>query len=244
MVPTVPDRSPSSTSRSILIIDDHELVGTALAMSLRAEGEDARYRPTRSADAVLEAAGRVTPGLLVLDLHLGRDRAGTPIDGLELIPTLRAGGWRVLVLSGSSDGARAGAALAAGGFAWVSKKATFPHLLLAVRDAIAGRPVMAPGQREQLIALYRGQQREQRALAAKMGRLTPREREVLAQLAEGRRARAIATLFVVSVPTVRTQVRAVLGKLEVGSQLEAVALYRSIRRPSAAGDSISDSDHS
>lgn len=223
------DRNHALDSGSVLIVDDHELVGSSLALSLRAEGEDAFYRPTRSAQAVLDTARRIQPGLLVLDLELGRDEHGTPIDGVELIRPLRAAGWRVLVLSGSSNGARAGAALVAGGFAWVSKNATFAHLLAAIRDARAGRSAMAPGQRERLIGLYRDRQRERQDVVVKLERLTPREREVLAHLAEGRRARAIATHFVVSVPTVRTQVRAVLGKLEVGSQLEAVALYRSIR---------------
>jgi DNA-binding NarL/FixJ family response regulator len=45
-------------------------------------------------------------------------------------------------------------------------------------------------------------------------------------LAQGRRAQAVAEHFVVSLATVRTQIRAVLAKLEVSSQLEAVALYR------------------
>ena len=45
-------------------------------------------------------------------------------------------------------------------------------------------------------------------------------------LAEGLRAAAIAERLVVSMPTVRTQIRSILTKLEVGSQLEAVALLR------------------
>lgn len=228
-VPTMHDRSQALSSRSILIIDDHELVGASLALNLRAEGEDACYRPTRSAQAVLDTARRAEPGLLVLDLELGRDQDGNPVDGVELIPRLRALGWRVLVLSGSAGGARAGAALAAGGVGWVSKNAPFADLLAAIREARAGRPAMAPEQRDRLIETYRRFRRERQDVVVKLGRLTPREREVLAHLAEGRRAQAIATHFVVSVPTVRTQVRAVLGKLEVGSQLEAVALYRSIR---------------
>ncbi len=49
---------------------------------------------------------------------------------------------------------------------------------------------------------------------------------ILAELARGRRAQAVADHYVVSLATVRTQIRSVLSKLEVGSQLEAVALYR------------------
>jgi DNA-binding CsgD family transcriptional regulator len=56
--------------------------------------------------------------------------------------------------------------------------------------------------------------------------LSPREREVLELLTEGMRAAAIAEYFVVSMPTVRTQIRSILAKLDVSSQLEAVALFR------------------
>lgn len=49
---------------------------------------------------------------------------------------------------------------------------------------------------------------------------------MLGELAKGQRAQAVADHFVVSLATVRTQIRAVLTKLEVGSQIEAVALLR------------------
>lgn len=222
------ERSTPLESSTILIIDDHELVGTSLALSLRTEGEDARYRPVHSAAAVLEAAEKAGTGLAVLDLDLGRDASGAVVDGVDLIPALRGAGWRVLVLSASSDAARIGSALAAGGYVWVSKNAPFPVLLTAVREARAGRVAMPAGRRERLIELYRRTEAERADIAARLARLTPRERAVLGELAAGKRAQIIADQFVVSLPTVRTQVRAVLGKLEVGSQLEAVALYRRI----------------
>ncbi|WP_224392984.1 response regulator transcription factor [Pseudonocardia sp. ICBG1293] len=214
------------TGSPILIVDDHELVGSALALNLRAEGEDATFLPVRSAAAVLEHARRGPPGLIVLDLDLGRDAEGNRIDGVRLVGPLREAGWRVVVLSGSSDAGRVGAALDAGGFVFVPKNAPFPALLSAIREAHAGRSIMPPGRREQFIRLHRDREHERRDLHEKLGRLTQREREVLALLAGGKRAQSVADHFVVSLATVRTQIRAVLTKLEVGSQLEAVALYR------------------
>lgn len=215
-----------TSASPILIVDDHELVGSSLALSLRAEGEDATFSPVRSARGVLETAERMKPGLVVLDLDLGRDAEGNRIDGVRLVDPLVTMGWRVLVLSGSSDAGRIGAALAAGGFVWVPKNAPFPTLLSAIREARVGRSVMPPGRREQLIRVHQDRDGERRELAAKLDKLTQREREVLVLLAAGKRAQAVAEHFVVSLATVRTQIRAVLTKLEVGSQLEAVALYR------------------
>jgi DNA-binding NarL/FixJ family response regulator len=54
--------------------------------------------------------------------------------------------------------------------------------------------------------------------------LTPREKQVLGALIEGHNVREIARIGVVSEATVRTQVKSILGKLEVSSQLAAVGL--------------------
>ena len=210
----------------MLVVDDHELVGTSLVLGLRSEGLAAhRCRPSGH-EQVLAAAAELPPGLVLLDLDLGRDPAGRRIDGLPLVEPLVAAGWRVLILSGTSDHARVGGALAAGAAGWVSKSAPFPTLLRAVRDLLAGREIMPAARRRQLVELHLARSAERRELLAKLDRLTQREREVLAQLAAGQRAQAVADHFVVSLATVRTQIRAVLTKLEVGSQLEAVALFR------------------
>ena len=87
---------------TVLIVDDHQLVATSLALGLRAEGVAARHEAPRGAAAVL-AAARPGPGLALLDLDLGRDEQRRPIDGVALVAPLRAAGWRVLVLSGSTD---------------------------------------------------------------------------------------------------------------------------------------------
>lgn len=214
----------------VFIVDDHALVGTALARSLHDEGMHAKHCRAGSTEGILAEAAALTPGLALLDLDLGRDAEGNRIDGADLIEPLRASGWRVLVLSGSADHGRIGATLDAGALAWVPKHAPFPTLLRAVREAAAGREVMSPARRRQFIDLHHRRLAESRELTEKLARLTQREREVLAELARGRRAQAVADLFVVSLATVRTQIRAVLTKLEVGSQLEAVALYRKAHR--------------
>ncbi|MBC3191649.1 response regulator transcription factor [Pseudonocardia sp. C8] len=218
----------SPATGTVLILDDHELVGSSLAAALRYDGEPAHFRPAHSVLDVHEAVRGVEPGLLVLDLDLGRDARGRRVDTIPLIPGLRAAGWRILVLSGSSNPLRIGAALHHGGFTWVSKAASMPALIAGIREARAGRSLLPAARREELIRRYLEWDRRQRAIRDRLATLTRREREVLDLLARGMRAQAIANHFVVSLPTVRTQIRAVLAKLDVGSQLEAVALVRSL----------------
>ena len=214
----------------MLIVDDHELVGTLLLLNLRSEGIDAHLACRGGAEATLAAAARLPPGLVLLDLDLGRDAKGRPLDGARLVAPLVAAGWRVLILSGSEDQVHIGSALDAGALAWVPKNAPLPALLAAVRAAQEGRPAMPAERRDRLVALARQRGAERAEIATKLASLSQREREVLALLAQGRRAQAVADHFVVSLATVRTQIRAVLAKLEVSSQLEAVALYRRATR--------------
>jgi len=221
-----PEHSLRSAGTPVVVVDDHELVATSLVLGLKNEGiEASRIRPAAERGILAEIA-RLPGGLVLLDLDLGRDAEGNRIDGVELVGPLVRSGWQILVLSGSADPARIGSALDAGALAWVPKNAPFPTLLAAVREAVAGRPVMSEDRRRRFIDVSRRRTAERRDLSEKLGRLTQREREVLAELARGKRAQAVADHFVVSLATVRTQIRAVLTKLEVGSQLEAVALYR------------------
>jgi DNA-binding NarL/FixJ family response regulator len=219
--------TPPSDDGTVLIVEDHELIGASLRMNLRAEGIDAHLcGPSGGADAILFTAARLQPGVVLLDLDLGRDATGRHLDGATLVEPLCEGGWRIIVLSGTADRARVGAALAAGAVGVVAKRAQLPALLSTVRDALAGREVMAEAAREVFVAAFRERRAERGELADKLDRLTPRELEVLRMLADGHRAQAVAQEFVVSLATVRTQIRAVLTKLGVKSQLEAVALYR------------------
>jgi DNA-binding NarL/FixJ family response regulator len=218
-----PSAPPSPT---VLIVDDHDLVGTSLAYSLCAEGLRARRAGAVDVVGVLAEAAEVPTGLALLDLDLGRDRNGRRFDGVDLVAPLTERGWRCIVLSSTADRARVGAALAAGALAAVPKQAPLPLLLGKVRAALAGLPVMSSDARERLIDSFRTRDAERREISEKLERLTRREREVLAELALGHRAQAVADQYVVSLATVRTQIRSVLSKLEVGSQLEAVALFR------------------
>lgn len=214
----------------VLIVDDHELIATTLEMALRSTGLNAERCRARLPCDIVDEAGRHPAGLTLLDLDLGWDPDGRRIDGELLVPVLVEQGWQVVVVSGTIDRVRLGGALAAGALACLPKRAPFHHLLVAVRRALLGQSAMDPVQRQAFVDLFHEQDQVRRDVAFKLARLSQREREVLAEIANGLRAQAVAKKYVVSLATVRTQIRGILTKLEVGSQLEAVALYRGARR--------------
>jgi DNA-binding NarL/FixJ family response regulator len=222
----------------VLIIDDHELFSTSLRMALSARGFDARQAPVAGLGAVLATPCPAAGGLVVLDLDLGHDADGNLVRGADLVRDLRDQGWQVLMVSGRVDQAGVGVAIAAGAIGALPKSSSFDLLVDTVAAAADGRPVMSEAERHAWLERHRTQQAQEQALARRLDRLSNREREVLELLAEGRRAQVIAERFVVSMTTVRTQIRAILAKLEVSSQLKAAALIHQARAlaPGRPGD--------
>jgi DNA-binding NarL/FixJ family response regulator len=221
------------TGYPILIIDDHELFSTSLAIALGSEGFDARTLKVADVEGFLDRPAITPTGLVVLDLDLGRDADGRHVNGVDLTEALRARGWMVLVVSGNDGGPGIAAAIAAGAIGYIPKSLSLDVLLQTVVTAAEGAPVMTDAEHRTWLDVHRKHLAQERDLARRLARLSPREREVHRLLAEGMRASAIAEHFVVSMPTVRSQIQAILTKLEVGSQLEAAALFR--HQSTAAG---------
>lgn len=206
----------------VAIVDDHRLLVEALASALEAEGHDVLRPALGSLDALREELTDAAPDVALVDLDL----AGSG-NGEELITPLSVAGVCVVVLSATTDEARIGRCLELGAAGWVPKSAPFEALLDTILLATSGEPLLTHDDRARLCGAWH----RQRALATErsstFARLTRRERVVLGLLAEGHRAEHIAAESYVSVATVRTQIRAILVKLGVNSQLEAVALARS-----------------
>ncbi len=106
----------------------------------------------------------------------------------------------------------------------VSKSEPFDHLLGAVVTAARGDSTMAESEKHRLLGEMKLARQQRHALRQTFEQLTNRERQVLLALADGSCVSQIAEAWVVSEATVRSQVRGVLTKLGVSSQLEAVAL--------------------
>ncbi|MDN5748769.1 MAG: response regulator transcription factor [Pseudonocardia sp.] len=204
----------------VVIVDDHSLVAGALALALHARGVAATaVSPEEFLPRLDDPA---PPGALVLlDLDLGDG-----VDGAVLVPRLRRAGWRVVLVTGSQDETRIAVGIAAGAMGRIHKSAPFDDLVTAAVRAAQGRPLISEGERSRLEALASSSDAEQRLQRERWDRLTPRERQIVDRIAAGKRPTAIAEEFVVSVATVRTQIRSILSKLEVRSQLEVAALAR------------------
>src|SRR4051794_35653629 len=217
------------SDQTVLVIDDHRLVGSSLVLALASRGLRGQECPVTSSADILRMAEERPAGLALLDLELGVGVRGESIDELELIAGLRARGWSALVVTAATDERRVAAAIAAGAIGYVPKTAPLPELLNAVCRATAGRAVLSPKERARWLEVDEHGRAADRQDRARWRRLTARERAVLECLARGDRAAAVAEEFYVSLATVRAQIRSIHTKLDVNSQLEAVALLRRVQ---------------
>jgi two-component system, NarL family, nitrate/nitrite response regulator NarL len=203
---------------SVLIVDDHALIAQGLTFALRAEGFEVHVCHEPDPELVLALAKVHRPALALVDLQF-TDGA---YDGLTLIEPL-ATTTTVLVLTGVGDPAVLGACLDAGAVGVVSKAVAFDDLLERIRAVLQGESTHSLREREELLAAHREHRDAEARRLAVFDSLSPRESEVLDYLANGYSAEAIAKQAFVSLPTVRTHIQAILRKLDVNSQIAAVA---------------------
>lgn len=106
-----------------------------------------------------------------------------------------------------------------------------------VADLATGwRPGLSRRERKQLILAWRTFEAERADMAARLRTLSDREGEVLQRLHEGVGVRAIAEQSEVAETTVRSQVKAILRKLDVSSQMAAVLAYEELMTDSIDPD--------
>jgi len=204
----------------VLIVEDHGLLADSLVFALRAEGLDVDKVAPVTVDGILDEARRLSPTVVLLDLDLG----GEIGSAVGLIWPLHELGAQVVMVTGITDRTRLAECLEAGATGLIDKGTSFDELVDSVREVAELGTIVSATQRDALLAELREQRKADQRRREPFERLTPREREVLAALMDGKSADVIAKESFVSLATVRSQIRTILMKLGVNSQLTAVAL--------------------
>ena len=210
---------PPGQRAGVLIVDDHRLLAQSLALALDVAGIPAQAAPSHDPATVVETVRRNPPAALVLDLRLGE--AGT---GDSIIAEVVAEGIDVVVLTAEEDPVRLASCLAAGARRIVPKTLDLEVLVDQLANALEAPLERWTAREQRILADATARTEEQRRRLEPFESLTGREADVLAGLMGGLAATEIAEQSFVSLSTVRSQIRAVLAKLGVHSQLAAVAM--------------------
>ncbi len=206
---------------SLLIVDDHPMIRTALADALR----------TRFPRLRLETTGDAESGIALLkaDLKKKKDQLwwvlidlGLPgIGGLEAIRSVLALGStvRTITISGNDDELQVGACFGAGASAFISKAAPIDDTVTIVAQAIDG-------------TLLKGTWLSARGLAdsSALNRiaLTDRQLQVLSMICQGKSNREIADSLGISEITAKSHVGGIFRELHVASRTQAVLVAQKL----------------
>lgn len=197
----------------VMIVDDHDMVRSGLKSFLRAFDDLEMVGEASSGEQAISLCAEVEPDVILMDMVM------PGMDGAETTRHIRQHNPRIqiIALTVFQEGDLVERAIKAGAISYLLKKVTAPQLAQGIRDAYAGKSILAE---EAAAALVRTTRR-----TPGLGHdLTDREREVLALLVKGLNNAEIAERLVVSRSTASFHVGNILSKLGAANRAEAVAL--------------------
>lgn len=197
----------------VAIVDDHPVVSDGIAANLRADPEIEVVATGASAESAVTIAERDRPDVLVLDLELGGR------SGLDIMAAVKAASprTRIVVFSAYAGEERVATAFERGADSYVLKGTPSDELVAVVRSVAQGGSRIPAEIAEQLARAVRIPRRD---------RLTEREREILALLADGLANRAVAERLGIAERTVKFHVGEILARLGATNRAQAVAIAK------------------
>jgi DNA-binding NarL/FixJ family response regulator len=220
--------SPGSASPRplrVLVADDQELVRAGFRLILEAAGFTVVGEAADGAEA-LTLAARERPDVVLMDIRM------PVMDGLAATRQLTApgpderaeSGPKVVILTTFDLDDYVYEALRCGASGFLLKDAPRADLIAAVRVAAAGDALLAPSVTRRLIEAFAMRPVSVSPSPSALASLTPRERDILLQVARGQSNTEIASALVVSEATVKTHVTHLLAKLGLRDRVQAVIL--------------------
>ncbi|MFF5897104.1 response regulator [Streptomyces argenteolus] len=212
----MPSPSPHRRPVRILLVEDHDMVAEAICLALERSPDLQVVARAASVASALADARRCEPDVVLMDRRLPDGDGVNAIAGLRaLVPDVR-----VLILAAEGSGSVAARVAETGGAGLLLKARGLKELEDSVRRVAAGETVFSQDVLGDVLGRLTGR-------APGVGaNLTPREREALGLLGEGRTTAEISEELGVALNTGRNHVQRVLEKLGARSQLEAVTIAR------------------
>jgi DNA-binding NarL/FixJ family response regulator len=196
----------------VLIADDHTIVAQGLE-SLLKESFDFVGTVT-DGRALLEAAERLKPDVIVADISMPN------LNGLDAARQLKSSGnnAKIVILTMHADPHLATEAFRAGASGFVLKQSAGEELVKAIHEILQGRAYLTPLIAKDMISVLM----ESKGEPGSEVKLTPRQREVLQLVAEGRTMKEVANILSISSRTAETHKYELMQVLGVKTTAELV----------------------
>ncbi|MEN8760937.1 MAG: response regulator [Thiogranum sp.] len=205
-------------SLRVLLIDDHTLFRVGLEGLLAHRNIDVIASIGGGREG-LQCAKDLKPDVVLLDMRM------PDIDGIGVLRKLRDTGFQnpIVMLTTSTEERDLVESLRNGAQGYLLKDMEPDELVLALRDIVGGKTVVAPDLAPVLAKVVQGDGSLPDETSP-FDDLTPRENEILSLLAEGQSNKVIARNLGISDGTVKLHVKAILRKLGVHSRVEAAVI--------------------
>ncbi len=213
---------------SLLLVDDHEVVRSGLRMLLENESDLKIVGEASDGNQAMELAEKLNPDVVIMDITL------PDISGIDATRQIKRSNPDVAVvaLTIHEDQQYFFEMLQAGASGYVPKRAAPDDLIMAIRAAYRGETYIYPSLAKLLVSDFLSRGSEDSAKETMIG-LTPREKEVLALLADGKTNEEIASFLTISVHTVARHRENLMGKLGLHNRSELVkyAIRKGLIKP-------------
>jgi two-component system response regulator NreC len=198
----------------ILLADDHKIVRDGLRALIEKEPNMEVVAEACDGRTTVQRAKEFMPHIIIIDIAM------PDLNGIEATRQIvnEIPGVKIIALSMHSDRRFVTRMLESGAAGYLLKDSAFEELSLAIKTVQSGKVYLSPAIAGVVVEdmVRHSPQKFSRTTAE----LTPREREVLQLLAEGRTTKRIASQLNVSVKTVETHRRQVMEKLDIHSVAE------------------------
>jgi len=202
----------------VFLLDDHEVVRRGVRDLLEAEPDIEVVGEAGTCAQALARVPALRPQVAVLDVRLPDG------DGVTVCRELRARMPELacLMLTSFDDDDALLDAIMAGAAGYVLKQVKGADLVSAVRTVASGQSMLDPATTRKLMESLR--HHDESEADAALGQLTPREREILALVGEGKTNREIGSELYLAEKTVKNHVSRLLAKLGVERRLQAAVI--------------------
>jgi DNA-binding NarL/FixJ family response regulator len=202
---------------NILIADDHAIFRAGVRNMVQHAGWTVCAEASTGRQAVAEALAQ-KPDLAIIDLTMPE------LNGIEVIRKIMSAlpSTKAILLSMHHSEELARSAWEVGARAYVLKSDASEVLLTAINSTLAGGTFFTQAIAELLVPGLTVPTLKCRCNPQITGRLSPREREILQLLAEGKRTKEVATILNTSTATVETQRKSIMHKLQLHTVVDLV----------------------
>ena len=202
----------SSQTIQVMLVDDHNVVRSGLATSLKAYEDLELVGEAKNGLEALNLCRQKQPDVILMDLMM------PVMDGIAATRAILAKypEIKVIAMTSFEQEDLVQGVLAAGAMGYLLKNVTADDLAQAIRDAVSGRATLSPEAATALIHATR-------PTTQPSFDLTEREMQVLKLVVQGQSNQQIADALVITLATAKAHVSSILSKLEVSSRAEAIA---------------------